>query len=188
MLEDTLEMTARSVAEERFVYWAEAPAGRETVELPSEVVARDQTGRDLGERLGRVFGDLLGGPDDRVVAIGVDCPDLEPGIILEAYEALSASDLVLGPASDGGYYLLALRRMAPQLFEGVDWGTERVLEQTLERAKRAGLETALLGGLSDLDTPDDLVRFIARRALQAGAVGRHTEAALRSMGLLPSPA
>jgi uncharacterized protein len=188
MLEDTFAASAGSEAEERFVYWADAPPDRGAVRLPPGVTARDQAGSDLGARLGRVFSDLLGDSDDRAVAIGVDCPELEPGIIREAYEALEVCDVVLGPASDGGYYLIALRRAAPQLFEGVDWGTGRVLEQTLERARRAGLESALLGGFSDLDTPDDLVRFVARRALAVGSAGGRTEAALRSLGLLPPPA
>jgi rSAM/selenodomain-associated transferase 1 len=188
MFEDTLATSLGSEAEEHLVYWADAPPDRGALRLPPGVAARDQAGSDLGARLAHVFADLLGGPDDRAVAIGVDCPELELGIIREAYEALQACDVVLGPASDGGYYLIALRRKAPLLFEGVDWGTGRVLEQTLERARRAGLETALLGGLSDLDTPDDLVRFVARRALAVGTGGGRTDAALRSLGLLPPPA
>ena len=185
MLEDTLAASAGSRAEERFVYWADAPQDRGAVRLPPGITARDQAGSDLGVRLAHVFSDLLGAPFDRAVAIGVDCPELEPGIIREAYEALQACDVVLGPVSDGGYYLLALRRASPELFEGVDWGTPRVLEQTLERARRAGLESALLGGLSDLDTPDDLVRYIAGRAMAAGSASRRTDAALRAIGLLP---
>src|SRR5436309_1418614 len=74
---------------------------------------------------------------------------------------------------------------APALFESIPWGTSSVLEQTLERARRSGLETGLMGGLADLDTPDDLVRFAARRALAHDAIGRHTAAALRLIGLLP---
>lgn len=188
LLADAFEVAASSGAEERLLYWADAPADRGVVEVPPGVAVRDQAGQDLGARLARVFAELLAAPGDRVVAIGTDCPDLTPGILREAYEALDSCDLVLGPASDGGYYLIALRRPAPELFFGVAWGTPQVLEQTLERAKAVGLEAALLGGLSDLDTPDDLVRFIARRTSTPGPTSPHTERALRAMGLLPPPA
>ncbi len=188
MLEDTLSASKGGGAGERFLYWADAPAERRAFGDPDGVIVRDQAGRVLGERLSRAFDELLTGPDDRAVAIGADCPELEPEVIREGFAALAACDLVLGPASDGGYFLLGLRRAVPALFEGIAWGTDRVLEQTLERAKRAGLETALLRGLADLDTPDDLVRFVARRALTTGTTGRRTEAALRAMGLLPPAA
>jgi rSAM/selenodomain-associated transferase 1 len=188
MLEDTLSASEGGGAGERFLYWANAPAERGAFRTPDGVVAREQAGDNLGERLSRAFDELLGGPDDRAVAIGADCPELEAGVIREAFVALEACDLVLGPASDGGYFLIGLRRPVPALFEDIAWGSDRVLEQTLERAKGAGLKTALLGGLADLDTPDDLVRFLARSALTTGTSGRHAQAALRAMGLLPPPA
>lgn len=187
MLDDALAVVAESAAEECYLYWADPPADQRGFETPDGVLARHQVGIDLGERLGRAFGELLTGPGDRVIAIGADCPDLAAGVIDEGFEALSACDLVLGPASDGGYVLLGLRRPEPGLFTRIDWGTDRVLEQTLERATLAGLETSLLSGLADLDTPNDLVRFVARRAFTSAPSGRRTEAALSGMGLLPAP-
>lgn len=187
MLDDTLSAGSAGGAEQCFLYWADAPAERTAFVTPAGIVARDQAGRVLGERLLRAFGELLISPEDRAVAIGADCPELGSEVISEAFEALRACDLVLGPASDGGYYLVGLRRVVSSLFAGVAWGSNRVLEQTLERAKRAGLETALLGGLADLDTPEDLVRFVARRALTNGTTARRTKTALRAMGLLPPP-
>lgn len=188
MLEDAVLACEGAGVRERFLYWADAPADRRAFGDPEGVVVRSQEGRGLGERLGRAFGELLTGPDDRAVVIGADCPELEPAIIRETFDALASCDLVVGPASDGGYVLIGLRRPTPALFEGIAWGTERVLEQTLERAKRAGLATALLGGLADLDTPADLVRFVAGRALMPATTGQRTEAALRAIGLLPSRA
>jgi rSAM/selenodomain-associated transferase 1 len=185
MLEDTLQAVADSGVRERFLFWADSPRERDAFADPNGVVVRSQQGPGLGERLGQAFDELLAGPEDRAVVVGADCPDLEPTIIREAFDLLESRDVVVGPASDGGYFLIGLRRAAPRLFEGVAWGTGRVLDQSLERAKRSGLATALLGGLADLDTPDDLIRFVARRALISAPAGQRTEAALRAMGLLP---
>ena len=186
MLEDTLAACEGAGAGERFLYWADAPTDHGGFPDPEGVIVREQYGRVLGERLGHAFAGLLAGPGHRAIVVGADCPELESAAIRQAFDALATSDLAVGPASDGGYYLLGLRRAAPALFEGIAWSTDRVLEQTLERASDAGLTTALLPRLADLDTPDDLVRYVAQRALRAGAAGRHTQAALREMGLLPA--
>lgn len=113
-----------------------------------------QTGLDLGERLERAaFGALR--TNERVCLIGSDLPHLPPQVVSEAFEALQAADVVLGPARDGGYYLVGLRREA-SIFRGIDWSTPRVLAQTLEKASAAGLSTRKLRTLIDVDTMDDL--------------------------------
>jgi glycosyltransferase A (GT-A) superfamily protein (DUF2064 family) len=81
--------------------------------------------------------------------------------------------------------MIGLKDPAPGLFEGIDWGTGRVLAQTLDRARRMGLAPRSLETLEDIDTPDDLVRWIARRAVTKAPTGLRTEQALRMMGLLP---
>lgn len=91
-----------------------------------------------------------------VVLIGSDLPALAADDLLEAFRALEQSPLVLGPAGDGGYWLIGRRRATPQLFTGIDWGTDRVLAQTLRLAGKAGLATALLAERHDLDRPADL--------------------------------
>ncbi len=94
-----------------------------------------------------------------VVLIGSDLPELAAGDLLAALRALVHSALVLGPAGDGGYWLIGRRRSTPQVFAGIDWGSDRVLEQTLAQARRAGLSTALLAERHDLDRPADLDRW-----------------------------
>ena len=93
---------------------------------------------------------------------------------------------MLGPARDGGYYLIGLRRRAPDLFRDIEWSTARVLDQTLARAAQAGVTVQELGALDDLDTPEDLLRWIACRA-GGGEPGtaRALDRTLRAMGLLP---
>ena len=185
MLEDALEAARRCAADGRSLIWAEAPAdGAGFAAAGFEVHA--QQGADLGERLANAFAGLLRTPDDRAVVIGADCPGLSARELDAAFEALASRDAVLGPTRDGGYYLVGLRRHAPEIFAGIEWSTERVLAQTVERAKAAGLSVALLEPREDLDTPDDLVRLIAREAASPSPVSAtKTARALRSWGLLP---
>ena len=94
-----------------------------------------------------------------VVVIGSDLPELAAEDVLAAFRALERASLVLGPAGDGGYWLIGRRRPTPQIFSGIDWGSDQVLEQTLGLARRAGLSTALLAERNDLDRPVDLGRW-----------------------------
>ena len=111
---------------------------------------------DLGDRMGRSFQSAFDASVDRAVIIGTDCPDLNATLLDQAFRELQHHDLVLGPASDGGYYLIGLRRLIPQLFIGMEWSTATVLERTLEIAAELNLSVALLPVLSDVDYPADL--------------------------------
>jgi len=117
---------------------------------------REQGKGDLGQRLTLAIADGFRSGARTVVVIGTDCPALNAGHLHAANEALGESDLVLGPALDGGYYLIGLRQPRLELFEGIDWSTERVLSQTMQAADRLGLNIYLLEALADVDRPDDL--------------------------------
>lgn len=122
---------------------------------------RYQGAGDLGVRIALAFHDAFRRGAQRVLVVGSDCPRLSAPIMRDALRRLSAADVVLGPAEDGGYYLIGLRREAmkaalPALFSGVPWGTGDVLARTLELAEDAGLGTALLERLPDVDRPEDL--------------------------------
>jgi rSAM/selenodomain-associated transferase 1 len=110
----------------------------------------------LGIRLLAAFDAAFRARFRPVVAIGTDAPLLSPAILEAALLALGRKDAVIGPARDGGYYLVGLRRFAPDLFEGIPWSTGDVLRATLARARRARLATALLEPLLDVDTAADL--------------------------------
>jgi uncharacterized protein len=93
---------------------------------------------------------------NRVVAIGADCPELGPQHIQAAFQQLALRDIVLGPAQDGGYYLIGLRQPQALLFQGIDWSTPLVFRQTQAKAQQLGLTLAQLPVLSDIDRPEDL--------------------------------
>jgi hypothetical protein len=94
---------------------------------------------------------------NRVVLIGTDCPDLNNQLISQAFDSLKSHDLVLGPARDGGYYLIGLRRLIPELFAEITWSTAEVLSQTQSIAQNLELTIAYLPLLSDIDRPEDLL-------------------------------
>lgn len=131
-----------------------------------------QRGADLGERLYLALAEAAD-PEDggaTVAAVGSDHPALPLELVHRAFEEVetgaAGADIALGPAEDGGYYLIAVRpgALSRRLFEGIDWSTELVLSQTLERCRELGLRAAMLPMAADVDTPDDLRRLAARLA------------------------
>jgi rSAM/selenodomain-associated transferase 1 len=118
-----------------------------------------QGGGSLGQRLTRAFAELFAAGARRVVIVGSDCPWLSAADIEQAWNDLETHDLVLGPARDGGYWLVGLRELLPELFNDISWSTATVLEQTLERARARGLRFRLLRELRDVDTLDDWQAF-----------------------------
>lgn len=122
--------------------------------------AEPQCEGDLGERLSDAFASHFGSGAERVVIIGADCPYVTTEDIQTAWRHLRSCDVVLGPAEDGGYWLIGLRQPRPELFDGIPWSSERVLSETLARAKALGLTTHLLRTLGDVDTREDWERFI----------------------------
>jgi uncharacterized protein len=116
-------------------------------------------GKHIGECLAQAMELSLGLGYTQVLALNSDGPSLPPHYLLEAALLLEKSDLVLGPGDDGGYYLVGMRCLYKEIFEAVEWSTDKVLPQTLERAARLSLRTSLTPNWYDVDTPDDLVRF-----------------------------
>jgi rSAM/selenodomain-associated transferase 1 len=137
----------------------EARAMRQSVGSGCEVVS--QRGASLGDRLAHAFDDAFQRGYRSVILIGSDLPDLPDRSLRAALASLKdASDhVVIGPARDGGYYLVGLNRPHPQLFHGIDWGTGHVLRQTLERAAELGLLISRLEEWGDVDDLGDLERF-----------------------------
>lgn len=114
-----------------------------------------QSGTSLGDRMRDAFMHLFDKGYSRVVIIGTDSADLKATDLNKAYLTLSHTDLVIGPAKDGGYYLLGMSRFYPELFYDIPWSTSKVLELTLDKADQAQLDYEFLNIRSDVDTLDD---------------------------------
>ncbi len=158
--------------------------------VPSVVAAKAgfrQQGEDLGERL---YHGLRRAADrfEMLAAVGSDSPELRADTVEDAFARLAAgADVALGPTRDGGYYLIALRRQSVrrELFEGIAWSTESVLEQTHQRCRELGLKVELLPVVDDVDVEEDLHGLSCR--LTAGGEGSpRTRALLTAWGRLPA--
>ena len=119
---------------------------------------RQQQGTDLGIRMQHAFQQVFNEGYKRVVIIGSDCMELDTGIIEQAFAALQKTNAVIGPATDGGYYLLGLTAMHNRLFEHIAWSTNRVLNQTIAVCGELQLRYALLPQLSDIDEAADWIK------------------------------
>lgn len=119
-----------------------------------------QEGRDRGERLHNAVATTFSRQVRKAIIIGTDIPDLTAGLIDEALHLLDSYDVVIGPDHSGGYYLLGLKALHNELFRNVPWGTSRVYGYTLRKIKGLGLTLAFLPVLIDVDTEDDLRRWM----------------------------
>jgi len=127
--------------------------------LGHDLPALPQGEGGLGERLERAAVAAFADGVARLVFIGADCPALTPPLFARAFAALLRHDLVLGPAADGGYYLIGLRCPWAGLFRDIPWGSGEVLAVTLGRARGLGLSIHLLEQHADVDRPEDLRYF-----------------------------
>ena len=136
-----------------------------------------QKGKDLGERMANAFKQRFQEGYEQVVIIGSDSPSLPVSYIEQALN--SEKDLTIGPSTDGGYYLIGMSRKPVDVFEGVAWGSDKVLAQTLERVKKSAHSLELLPPWYDVDLPQDLkflqthLELIAQSGLEnTGATGK----------------
>ena len=142
----TIEIHFTGGSKEQMAQWL----GRDLQYVP-------QVSGELGQKLQSALARAFNSNCQRVVVIGIDCPDLDRTILSDAFNVLSDRDLVLGSAQDGGYYLIGLNRLFPQLFQSIAWGSDRVLHQTSEIARELKLHFGYLPTLADVDRPEDLI-------------------------------
>lgn len=125
--------------------------------LGEDIAYKKQAEGDLGERMKSAFELSFAEGMNKIIIIGVDCPDLNTAIMNQGFDLLDRHELIIGPAADGGYYLIGLTRPIPELFVGINWGTSEVLQQTITIAKNLEVNFACLSTLHDVDRPEDLV-------------------------------
>jgi hypothetical protein len=124
--------------------------------LGAEWTYHRQSEGDLGDRLISALTTSFESGAEAALVIGTDCPGLHADFMATALDLLQTHDLVLGPATDGGYYLIGLRSLIPELFTGIPWGTDTVWQRTVAIAQELGLTIANLPPLDDIDRPEDL--------------------------------
>lgn len=149
----------------------------EWVQACTRIIA--QRGEDIGEKMAAAFADAFTDGFREVILLGSDIPGLDSRIIKAAAAALQSHDVVIAPAADGGYALIALQQEScrPALFADIPWSTDAVLRLTLDRCAKSELRAALLQVLHDIDTLDDLKAYCQEVAPQAVATNRFLEAA-----------
>ena len=144
---------------------------------------------DLGQRMKRVFETMFDSGYAKVVLIGTDLPTIRLSSLQEAFSSLKNHPVILGPSLDGGYYLLGMQDMIPEIFEGIDWGTDRVLGQTFERLSEKNIRSERLPAWYDVDKPEELNFLIAHLELLKCCTDehlpQHTMGFLEREGLLP---
>jgi hypothetical protein len=155
LLEHTLSVTQVMDCAKHICYADYIPAEDEWLKSGFRQVL--QHGRDLGERMLKAFQDGFEQSYRHVVIIGSDCPTLTTELIKEAFDALHSHPVVIGPAKDGGYYLLGMRALYEPLFRKKSWSTAKVLAETLQSLKQLGVTYYLLPTLSDVDEEADLI-------------------------------
>lgn len=167
------EVCRRVPQEDQLVILYDPPERRAEIEawIPALLPERElcfwaQAAGDLGARLTCAFEQAFGAGYQKAAAIGSDCLDLSPALCDEAWGQLAAHDCALGPTFDGGYYLIALRHPEPALFRAIDWSTDAVFTQTLERARTAGLSVHELPRLHDIDTEADWRRVAEKLGVE----------------------
>ena len=162
--ERLIEQTIPPVAGEydRFVFYDPPERMQDFVSwLPHEKFIA-QSGSDVGERMNNAIRHLLENGAKKAVITGADIPDLTSRIIIQAFEMLDLADVVVGPAHDGGYYLIGTKSPIPEMFSNIPWSTGDVFSETVRAIKHSGKSYGVLPVLSDLDTIEDLGIFTNR--------------------------
>lgn len=158
---DTLENLGKLPRQgvERVLLLSQPLKRSDDLDVPKGWTVGIQTGGDLGARLENLFSTSLRRGAARVVVLGSDSPTLPLEIVSEAFDRLVEDEIVVGPAEDGGYYLLGCRRLVPELFHGIPWGTSEVLSATKAVLDASGRPYSLLLPWYDIDRSDDLVKL-----------------------------
>lgn len=173
-LRDTLDL-ARAVPEvTRFILYAPLDQENYFKQLAPDFELLPQVGNGLGERLDNALTHCLSGEFDQAVVINSDGPTLPAVHVTQAFILLNRVEVVLGPAEDGGYYLIGLIHPQPRLLREVQMSTPTVLQDTLTLVEEVGLRAALLPTWYDIDTASDLQRLKAELRGKSNGLARYT--------------
>ena len=161
LLDITLACT-QSLKVDKYLYYSESIIQDKWDD--SVYFKRVQSGGDLGERMKNALAEILEEYDHALI-IGSDCPYLTPSIITNAFAELEKKSVVIGPAFDGGYYLLGMSQLLPDLFENMPWSTDQLTTETLKKLEKKHLLYSILPELHDVDEYFDWVNYINQTSL-----------------------
>lgn len=183
-LRDALEQYTALPADVR-LYMAGAPADDAILTTPpASVACFEQVGASLGARMQAAFTATFASGYQRAAIIGTDHPTLPAVFVRRALDALAPRNAIsIGPSTDGGYYLLGMSRLYPELFRDMQYSHGRVFTETLERAARTDAHLTILPEWYDVDEPDDLRRLVADLRHRREGAAAHTQAVIRQLGL-----
>jgi hypothetical protein len=154
LLQHTFELT-QATTTDKFIFYA-GEIVEEDIWREKRYTKLLQQETDLGGRMKAAFHTVFQSGYDKVVIIGSDCPQLTPSHLADAFKALNQVDIVIGPASDGGYYLLGMKKLQGQLFQGIEWSTPTVFAKTEKIINQLGCSYHALETLTDVDEEKDL--------------------------------
>ncbi len=149
---------AANVSADKFLFYSDKI--EEDDDWPVQFFKMVQQGNNLGKRMQNAFQLLFNKGYEKLVIIGSDCLELNTVIIENAFSELDKKEVVIGPAKDGGYYLLGLKIESPFLFKNIDWSKDKVLEQTLAKCNENKMSYSLLETLNDIDEAEDWLNAI----------------------------
>ncbi len=150
LLEHTLKIAGRTNVEVNLFFSDEV---MNEFPFPKKYIQR---GEDLGQRMKNAFDKCFSEGGKKVIIIGTDCAQLTKELILEAFEKLDSDSVVIGPALDGGYYLLGMKEPLSGIFDGIEWSTSSVFSETKRKMESVGIRYSVLKQLRDIDTEVDL--------------------------------
>ena len=174
-----------SSLEDVLAIYVDRPAKNSFLRTVSHRSIRAQNGADLGEKMANAFVEVFRTDAQKAILIGSDIPQISSSLIGGYFSALSRHSMVIGPAADGGYYLIGFQRcdFTSVLFENISWSTDQVFPQTIAKCERAGLSCYTGHVLHDIDTLKDLQAVLLRKEMQS--LLPHVAAYITDHKLLP---
>jgi rSAM/selenodomain-associated transferase 1 len=154
LLENTIEKLKEVSGTDTFI--AYPPESSKTYFLQFGLTLIPLTTNDLGSNMCHAFMEVFHKGYKKAALVGADIPELSASIVLRAFDELSEKDIVFGPAEDGGYYLVGMKKMIRAVFEDIPWSTDQTLKRSIEQATRFGYSTGLTHTLHDIDTIEDV--------------------------------
>ena len=159
LIQKTHEQLAQLTDWDVFLYYSDFLEAVDWKPKEGKISYRLQKGEDLGEKMRIAFEEVFQKGYQKVIIIGTDCPEITANILIDAAIELNNHDVVFGPAMDGGYYLLGMKKIHDRLFQNIPWSTDSVLEISIQYLKEKKIPYQTISALTDIDTAEDWEQY-----------------------------